>query len=174
MAKNLNALAGLLAEVKLGEKKLEKVKAKLPMGEARIKQALIAGKRELAKKYALAYEETKLEVTRAEQHLAICKKQYEQGKAKSAAMPSAASLRRTRDMSKAMNSMADSLNMATNDDDMLRKLEEGSAIAEARLDLAVDAAMENHPEIDMPVGPSTSLPASPPISTAEDILKEFE
>ena len=64
-SKYRQVLADLLTEVKLAEKKLGRVQEKLPVGESRIKQALVAGKRELAKKYALEYEETKLQVKRS-------------------------------------------------------------------------------------------------------------
>ena len=171
MRKNKMILADLLAEVKLAEKKLEKTKSTLPVAEARIKQALIAGNRELAKKYALSYEERKLEVKRAEQHLTICKKQFAQGKIQAQSATSAKSLRRTTELTKAMNIMTDALNMATDDDEMLQKLETDAAVAEARLDLATEAALEKQPEID--IAPPTGA-APPPTISAEDILKEFE
>lgn len=167
-------LADLLAEVKLAEKKLGKVKAKLPVGESRIKQALVAGKRELAKKYALEFEEIKLQVKRAEQHLAICKKQYEAGKVKAQEAPTQKALGRMVQMSDAMNKMADSLDVANDAEDMVRKLEEDAAVADARLDIAVDSARMNNPEIDMPPPTSATPEPLPPLNTAEDILKEFE
>lgn len=174
MDRNKLVLADLLAEVKLAEKKLEKSQGQLPAIEARIKQALVAGKRELAKKYALEYEERKLEVKRCEQGVALAKQEYERGKARALEGPSAKSLQRMAQTAQAMNAMADSLGVLSSDDDMLRKLDEKSAVAEARLDLAIDDAAAKHPELHDASGPSSLEPPPPPLNTAEDILKEFE
>ncbi len=171
--RHMLALADLLAEVKLAEKKFDKIKAKLPVGESRIKQALVAGKRELAQKYAFEFEESKLQVKRAEQHLALCKKQYEAGKVKAREAPTQKALGRMVQVTDAMNKMADSLNMADDAEDMVRKLEENAAVADARLEIAVDNARINNPEIDMTLDSVTPEPL-PPVNTAEDILKEFE
>jgi hypothetical protein len=171
MDKSKLALANLLAEVKLAEKQVEKAKAKLAPVEARIKQALIAGNRELAKKYALDLEEKKLELKRREQAVVLAKRNYAQGQEQASQQVSASTMRRMASTADAMSKMADSLGVLSSDDDMLRKLEEDAAVADARLDIALDEARANNPEIDLPApGPA----APPPISTAEDILKEFE
>lgn len=167
------ALAQLLAEVKLSEKKVQKAKAKLPPLEARIKQALVAGKRELAKRYALEFEEQKLAVRRCEQQLALAKRQYEEGQRKALEQPSAKQLRSMQHMAKAMEGLADSLGVLDADQDMLRRLEEDAAHAEARLDIALEDATAKNPELALPADPGPEE-AAPPLSTAEDILKEFE
>lgn len=159
-------LAKLLGEVKFAEKKLEKEQQKLPALESRIKQALVAGNRDLAKKYALEFEEQKLAVQRAEQAVKIAKQQYEAGKGRATEVAGAERLSK---LAQSMNKMADSLDVLNRDDDMLEKIEESVAYAEARLDVALDAARAEHPEIDLP-----PEPPPPPANTAEDILKEFE
>jgi len=161
-------LAKLLGEVKFAEKQVDKVKLKLAPAEARIKQALKAGNRELAKKYAFDYEEAKLELGRAEQKVLIAKKQYDQGKVQTRELEQAQAMGK---LAKSMEAMANSMDVLTQDDDMVRKIEEKVAYSEAKLDIALESAREHHPEIDEPIA-THDLPSSEP--TAEDILKEFE
>lgn len=165
----------LLTEVKLSEKKVAKAKERLEPIAGRIKQALTAGDRPAAEKLALAYEQAKDEVARAEQQLAEAKAAHEAGK--KAAAGASANLKAARTnsaLAQALGNVNASFDTAKAGEEALRAIEEEAAIADARLDLALE-------EADRRGGPSIAEgpkrptpPPPPPPSAAEDILKEFE
>ncbi|MCO5165827.1 MAG: hypothetical protein M9894_05605 [Planctomycetes bacterium] len=153
--------ANLLAEVKLAEKRLEKAREKLEPQAERIKAALRAGDRAAAEKLALSYEQAKDDVARAEADVARAKEEFEQGKRKAAdAERNARTLRSAQALGGALGAFNEAMGTVDAAEDMLRRLEEEAAIAEARVDLALDAAGEP--------------PPPPPPPRPEDLLKEFE
>lgn len=168
--------ANLLAEVKLAEKRLERARERFDPLAERIKTALRAGDRPAAEKMALAYEQAKDEVARAEKDVATAKEAFEAGKKRAAqAEQSARTLKNAQALGGALGAMNAAMDTASAAEDMLKKLEEDAAMADARLEVLLqDAEDKLPPELRGPSGPSKSAPPPPPIHTAEDILKEFE
>lgn len=168
--------ANLLAEVKLAEKKLAKAQEKLAPIADRIKAALRAGDRPAAEKLALAYEQAKDEVTSAESAVAHAKEGFEAGKKQAGQMQAnVKTLKNAQVLGGALGAINKSMELAKDTDEMMRKLEEDAAMAEAKLDLLLDEADSKlPPELRGPGAPSKAAPPPPPINTAEDILKEFE
>jgi DNA repair exonuclease SbcCD ATPase subunit len=169
--------ANLLAEVKLAEKRLEKAKERFDPLAERIKAALRAGDRPAAEKMALAYEQAKDEVARAEGDVAAAKEAFEAGKKRAAqAEQSARTLKNAQALGGALGAINAAMDTANAAEDMLKKLEEDAALADAKLDLLLQDAEEKlPPELRGPSGPSSKgAPPPPPLNTAEDILKEFE
>lgn len=158
MSTDKDRLAALLAEVKLAERKVEKLEQQRGPQEEAIKSALRAGKRERAKELALRFEELKdqieaaqRQVVRAKQAHALAKKQ---GKELGRALE-------RKELSDALGAVADTLLTVGKDDDILAKLERENALQQARAEIALsDAGIEVEEE--------------PPPSSPEDILKEFE
>lgn len=168
--------ANLLAEVKLAEKRLEKAKERFDPLAERIKAALRAGDRPAAEKMALAYEQAKDEVARAEKDVATAKEAFEAGKKRAAqAEVNARTLKNAQVLGGALGALNDAMNTASAAEDMLKKLEEDAAMADARLEVLLqDAEDKLPPELRGPSGPAKAAPPPPPLNTAEDILKEFE
>lgn len=160
--KHQEQLVQLLGEVKFAEKQLEKLRERLPASEARIKQALLAGNRELAKERALEYEELKLKVREGEQKVALARRDYELGKQRSGELASAEAMAK---LTAPLGTLADTASVLGGADDVLRKLEQEAALNEARLDMALEGQ-------DAPLAAAELLP--PPEQSAEDILREFE
>ncbi|MGE0708899.1 MAG: hypothetical protein AB7N76_22645 [Planctomycetota bacterium] len=154
--------AALLGEVKFAERQLEKVQAKLPPLEQRIKDALRAGKREAAQELAVVYEQLKDEAKQAEAKVARAKQALEQGKRQSAELKQAL---KGKELSDAMGAIADTVLSVGKDDDILERLERENALSEARMDVALGASEGG-------VDPQTE--AELRRLSAEDILKEFE
>lgn len=167
--------ANLLAEVKLAEKRLEKAKERCDPLAERIKTALRAGDRPAALKLAEAYEQAKDEVARAEKDVADAKEAFEAGKKRAAQMEqSARALKNAQALGTALGAVNAAMDAASAAEDMLKKLEEDAALADAKLDLLLqDAEDKLPPELRGASGP-TGAPPPPPLNTAEDILKEFE
>jgi hypothetical protein len=155
------AVANLLAEVKLAEKRLEKAQERLAPLPDRIKAALRAVDRPAAERLALAYEQAKADVASAEQDVARAKAAFATGKQRGADLSRAM---KTAQQTNAINSSLaafDKANQtASSADDLLKKLEEETAMAEARLDIALG----DLPAVDEP----------PPRRSPEDLLKELE
>ena len=170
------ALANLLAEVKLAEKRLAKAQEKLAPVADRIKAALRAGDRPAAEKLAMSYEQAKDEVTAAEDAVAQAKAAFEAGKKQSSAtQANIKTIRNAQALGNALGAINKSMDLTKDADDMARKLEEDAAMAEAKLDVLLDEAESKlPPELRGPSGPKPAAPPPPPPSTAEDILKEFE
>lgn len=172
-------VANLLAEVKLAEKRLAKAQERLAPLAERIKTALRAGDRAAAEKLAVSYEQAKDDVTRAEQDVATAKATFEDGKKRGAqAERDQKTLRTAQALGGALGAVNKSMDTAKAADDMLAKLSEDTAMAEARLHVLLDDAESKlPPELRTPSGVpggKPAAPAPPPVSTAEDILKEFE
>jgi hypothetical protein len=168
--------ANLLAEVKLAEKKLAKAQEKLAPVADRIKAALRAGDRPAAEKLAMAYEQAKDEVAAAESAVAQAKTAFETGKKQaSQVQASVKTIKNAQVLGGALGAINKSMDIAKDADDMMRKLEEDAAMAEAKLDVLLDEAESKLPPELRGAGPPKAKPAPPPpINTAEDILKEFE
>lgn len=169
-------VANLLAEVKLAEKRLAKAQERqAPLAE-RIKAALRAGDRAAAEKLAVAYEQAKDDVARAEQEVAAAKEAFEAGKKRGAqAERDLRTLRTAQALGGALGAVNAAMDTAKAADDMLSKLSEDTAMAEARLHVLLDDAESKlPPELRAAPGGAPAAPAPPPVSTAEDILKEFE
>jgi hypothetical protein len=169
-------VAALLAEVKLAEKRLAKAQEKLEPTANRIRAALRAGDRATAEKLAGGYEQQKEEVTLAEQAVAQAKEAYETGKrGAKTALVSQKTLKTTTALGGALGAMHKAMDTASAAQDALQKLEEETAMSEARLDVLMkDAEDRLPPELKAPPGGAPAAPPPPPINTAEDILKEFE
>lgn len=167
--------ASLLAEVKLAERRLEKARERFEPQAERIKLALRAGDRAAAEKLALVYEQAKDEVARAERDVAQARETFQAGKRRAAqAEHDAKRLRGAQALGGALGAMHAAMDTASAAEDMLRKLEEDAALAEAKVDVLLqDAEDRLPPELRDPDGPTTSAPP-PPLRTAEDILQEFE
>lgn len=158
MSADKERLASLLAEVKLTERKVEKLQQQLTPQEEAIKSALRAGNRERAKELALRFEELKDEVSRAEAQVARAKQAHALAKKQGQELGRA--LER-KELSDALGAVADTLLAVNKDDDMLARLERENALQQARAEIALsDAGVE--------------LPEEAPPSSPEDILKEFE
>lgn len=170
------AVANLLAEVKLAEKKLAKAQEKLAPLTDRIKAALRAGDRPAAEKLALAYEQAKDEVAAAEAAVAQAKEAFEAGKKQSAqTKANIKTIQQAQALSKPLGAFHSAMDTTKDAEDMAKKLEEDAALAEAKLDLLLDEAEAKlPPELRGPGGAKPAAPPPPPRSTAEDILKEFE
>lgn len=122
--------------------------------ETLIRDALRAGKRDVAKEHALRFEELKRQIEAAKQRVAAAKQAYEAGKRKTSELESA---QQQAKLTAPLAAMADQAGVLTAADDMLRKLEQEAALDEARIKLAMG-----------------ELPPELPSSSPEDILKEFE
>ena len=158
MSADKERLASLLAEVKLAERKVEKLQQQLTPQEEAIKSALRAGNRERAKELALRFEELKDEVSRAEAQVVRAKQAHALAKKQGQELGRA--LER-KELSDALGAVADTLLAVNKDDDMLARLERENALQQARAEIALsDAGVE--------------LPEEAPPSSPEDILKEFE
>lgn len=156
--------ANLLAEVKLAEKRLEKARERCEPLADRIRAALRAGDRPAAERLALEYERAKDEVARAEKEVAAAKEAFEEGKRRAArAEESARALKNAQALGSALGAMNAAMDTVSAAEDMLKRLEEEAAVAEAKLDILLEEARDRLPPDD---------PPSP--RAAEDILKEFE
>jgi phage shock protein A len=169
-------VANLLAEVKLAEKRLAKAQERLAPLADRIKAALRAGDRATAEKLAVTFEQAKDDVTRAEQDVATAKTTFEEGKKRGAqAERDQKTLRTAQALGGALGAVNKAMDTAKAADDMLAKLSEDTAMAEARLHVLLDDAESKlPPELRSAPGGKPAAPPPPPVSTAEDILKEFE
>lgn len=155
------AVANLLAEVKLAERRLEKAQERLAPLPDRIKAALRAQDRPAAERLARAYEDAKAEVGKHEAEVRQAKDAYTSGKQRMGDLTRAAKA------AQGTNALLGSLqaferaNATVNAaEEMLKKLEEEAAMADARLEVALG---------DLPVPDEPPPPRSP-----EDILKELE
>jgi hypothetical protein len=158
-------VANLLAEVKLAEKRLAKAQEALAPVADRIRAALRAGDRPAAETLARAYEERKEDVARAEQAVAQAKEEFEAGKKRAAGAEQAArTLKHAQALGAALGGVNQAMQTAKAADDMLERLEQDTALSDARLEVLLQEAEGKLPP---------EAPAPPP-STAEDILKEFE
>lgn len=168
-------VANLLAEVKLAEKRLAKAQERLAPLAERIKSALRAGDRATAEKLAVGFEQAKDDVARAEQDVATARETFEAGKKRGAqAERDLRTLKTAQALGGALGAVNAAMDTARAADDMLSKLSEDTAMAEARLEVLLDDAESRlPPELRSAPGTPTA-PPPPPVSTAEDILKEFE
>ncbi|HBP23549.1 MAG TPA: hypothetical protein DEA08_37940 [Planctomycetes bacterium] len=158
MSADRERLAALLTEVKLAERKVEKLEQQLGPREEAIKSALRAGERERAKELALSYEELKDELGRAEQQVVRAKQAHALAKKQGQELGRA--LER-KELTDALGAVADTLLSVNKDDDILARLERENALQQARAEIALsDAGVEVEDE--------------PPRASPEDILKEFE
>lgn len=156
------ALAELLAEVKLAEKKHAAAQERLEPLKANIKRALTAGDRPAAEKLALAYEQQKDEVARAEQQVAAARAAFESGKKTIAGVEAnLKTAKQANALADPLKKMLGSMDVAAGADDMLRKLAEDAAVSEAKLEMLIEDADQK--------GAPPPVPSSP-----EDLLKEFE
>lgn len=176
-------LTNLLGEVKFAERQLEKTRLLLPALENKARQALLAGKRDLALKYATQMEEQKDALKLAEQKVAVAKHALETAKRQGGELKEA--LQR-KELADNMGKIAELATKANDADDMLAQVERETAINEAKVEMAMEAV-----ELEAPLTPLSnaeailaeleregSAPASPVDEparpSAEDILKEFE
>ncbi|MDC3379421.1 hypothetical protein OAX78_03970 [Planctomycetota bacterium] len=169
-AKHNQFLAELLAEVKLAEKKIQKLEGKIAPAAARIKAALRAGNREKALQFAETYEDLKQELTLAQKYLEAAKARHAQGKRQ---VSDAKSLKSVVAITKAQEGLVKAMDTLGGAEDMLSKIEEEAAVSEAKLDIAIDDAEAKNPGVDFSK-PVSNAQAQSPISGAEDILAEFE
>lgn len=162
-------LAQILGEAKLLEKKLDKETERRKVLEDRIRAALRAGDRPTAEKMALELERCRDEQARLERDIKTIREQYEQ--AKQRVKQVGQDVRSARSMAataQALEGINKSMGVAKDTEDMLRKLEEEAAMAEARLDIAGQNAEEQA---------RRSGAADEQVMkqlTAEDILRELE
>lgn len=177
-------LTQLLGEVKFAERQLEKTRLVLPALEAKARQALLAGNRELALKYATQMEEQKDVLKLAEQKVALAKHALETAKRQGGELKEA--LQR-KELADTMGNIAELVNKVGDADDMLAQVERETAINEAKVEMAMDAAALEAPltplsnaeailaelEREGQAAPAAEAP-EPPRASAEDILKEFE
>jgi chromosome segregation ATPase len=155
------AVANLLAEVKLAERRLEKAQERLAPLPDRIKAALRAQDRAAAERLALAFEEAKADVARAEQDVAAAKASFTAGKQRGADLTRAVKAAQANQaLLGPLEAMAKANKTASAGDEMLKRLEEEAAMSEARLEVALGDA----PPLDEP----------PPPRSPEDILRELE
>jgi phage shock protein A len=176
-------LTNLLGEVKFAERQLEKTRLLLPALEAKARQALVAGKRDLALKYATQMEEQKDALKLAEQKVAVAKHALETAKRQGGELKEALKRKEAADN---MGKIAELVTKVGDADDMIAQVERETAINEAKVEMAMDAA-----ELEAPLTPLSNAeailaeleregaaPPAPvdeaPKSSAEDILKEFE
>lgn len=163
-------LAQLLGEVKLAEKRLQKAQDRVAPAEARIKAALRAGDRASAERYALDHQEVKLELERARKELELARAAHARGQEQARGLTSTRGLQ---EIARAQEGLVGALGALTDQDELVRKLDEEAAVADARLDVALDDADRLHP--GALAGPAAGpTPPLPPLSTAEDILRELE
>lgn len=176
-------LTNLLGEVKFSERQLEKTRLLLPALEAKARQALVAGKRDLALRYATQMEEQKDALKLAEQKVALAKHALETAKRQGGELKEAF---KRKDLADNMGKIAELVTKVEDADDMLAQVERETAINEAKVEMAMDAAALEAPltplsnaeailaELERDGRTASPVDTDPPRRSAEDILKEFE
>ncbi|MBL4846909.1 MAG: hypothetical protein JKY65_15425 [Planctomycetes bacterium] len=175
----------LLGEVKFAERQLEKARLLIPALEAKARQALVAGQRELALKYALQIEEKKQAVALGETKVVVCKQALAKAKERNHELKGALA---RRDLAQGLGQIAEIALKSEAADDMFEKIERETAINEAKAEMALEAAGEGlEPalsplsdaeailaELEGSLGGAPAAEPEPPQTSAEEILKEFE
>lgn len=162
-------LARILGEAKLLEKKLEKEAERRKALEDRIRVALKAGDRPAAEKMALELERAKDGCARLEREIKSTRDQYEQAKQRVKQVGHDVRAAKTLGATaQALEGLNKAMGLAKDTEEMVRKLEEDAAVAEARLDIAGQNAEEHARRVE-PVDSEAMKKL-----TAEQILRELE
>lgn len=160
--------ANLLAEVKLAERRLAGAQEKLGPVDDAIRAALRAGDRPAAERLAERRVELQREVERREADVRAAQDALDDGKRRLDGLErDLRTLRTAQALGGALEAFADAERTAGAADDMLRRLEEGAALDEARAELALG-------ELEGAGGAAAPAPPPPPVSAAEDLLRELE